>query len=165
MTSLWQKNTVLLSLCFFGLLVYFSETSTRQETDFLKTAPTEHSILLDLSSKTDKVIYDNLLFSSYNCTLLNPKQAQCTQFKAHGEVISSNGAVELYNYKARNGQTFKIFKLTNGEAHIEFKVTSSKTLYRYSFSSVGQIPKFTEEKGLFTTWAVEWDMSSLNYIL
>lgn len=165
MISQWKNKTTIVSLCCFSILAYFNETSV--EKNFLKktASPTEHSILLDLSSKTDKVIYDNLLFSNYNCALLNPKQAQCTQFKPRGEIISSNGAVELYNHNSGNGRTFKIFKLTTGEAQIELKTAASEILYRYSFSSVDQIPQFAENKGLFTTGNVEWDMSSLDHLL
>ncbi len=127
---------------------------------------TKHSILLDLTLKTDKVIYDNLVFSSYNCTLINPKQAQCTQYQSSSEVISSNGeAIEVYNFESSSGEAFKIYELQNGVAHIEFTIDSSDTVYRYSFTSVNRIPDFTKNKGLFTTGPVEWDMTSLGQTL
>lgn len=160
-----QKSKIFLSLLFCFCLVYFSELSNSKQSLSPPSFPTEHSILLNLSSKTDRIIYDNLIFSNYACSLLNPKQAQCVQFKPQGNIISSDGAVELYKHKTRDGQTLKIFKLANGEAHIEFKVKSSQTLYRYSFSSIDQISHFTREKGLFPSDPAEWDMSSLEYIL
>ncbi|MGH1467507.1 MAG: hypothetical protein ACRBBP_01320 [Bdellovibrionales bacterium] len=161
-----KKKLVLLSASFFSVLVYFSEYSGTQAPLNSPQTPTEHNILLDLSSETDKVIYDNLIYSNYNCSLLNPKQAQCTQFTTEGEVIASNGtAVELYKYKSNSGQALKIYQLANGEAHIEFRVKSTETLYRYSFTSLDQIPLFAGEKGLFITGSVEWDISSLDHIL
>ncbi len=160
-----KKKLVLLSASFFSVLVYFSEYSSTQLPLEPTQATTEHNILLDLSSKTDKVIYDNLIYSSYNCSLLNPKQALCTQFTTDSEIISSNGAIELYKYKSNTGQALKIFQLANGEAHIEFRVKSTETLYRYSFTSLDQIPLFATEKGLFITDSVEWDISSLDNIL
>lgn len=149
----------------FSYLVYLSE-NTRTQILLDKNLSTMHNILLDLTSKTDQVIYDNLVFSSYDCTHLNPKQVQCKQFQVSSRVISSDGnALELYNYQSQNGEEFKIYQLSNGEAHIEFTSSSSETLYRYSFTSVDQISLFTNEKGLFKTGSVEWDMTSLGQTL
>ena len=150
---------------FFSYLVYLNENTSTQ-VPLKGSISTEHNILLDLTSKTDKVIYDNLIYSNYDCSLLNPKQAQCKQFQISNEVISSDGqALELYKFKAQNGEAFKVYQLSNGEAHIEFTLSSSKTLYRYSFTSIEQIPLFTREKGLFKTGPVEWDMTSLGQTL
>lgn len=152
-------------MVFFSYLVYLSEkTSTQLPLE--KQISTEHNILLDITSKTDKVIYDNLIFSNYDCSLLNPKQAQCRQYQVSSEVISSDGnAIELYQFRDSKGQAFRVYQLSNGEAHIEFKLSSSDTLYRYSFTSIEQIPLFTRKKGIFKTGPVEWDMTSLDQTL
>jgi hypothetical protein len=162
-----KKTLILISLFSFSLLYILSESSSPKNLlNETSTAPTEHNILLDLAHKDDRLIFDNLVYSNYNCTMINPKQAVCSQFQPAASTLMTRGAQELYKYSTSNGdQEFKIVRLSNGEAHIEFKLDSSKTLYRYSFSSVEQIPLFAAKKGLFTTGKVEWDISSLEHLL
>ncbi len=160
-----QKKLFLLSFSFFSFFVFLSEYSSTQVSVGTIANPTKHNILLDLSSKTDKIIYNNLIYSNYSCFLLNPKQAQCTQFRKEGNIISLNDVVELYKYTSNNGQAFRVYQHSNGETDIEFRIKSSSTRYRYSFTSINQIPLFTQKKGLFITGTIEWDISSLNYIL
>jgi hypothetical protein len=128
----------------------------------------EHNIILDLSSSTDKVIYDNLVFSSYFCTKLNPRQARCSQFKEqHKEIISSLGKTnELYSYTSQDGQAMRVYETLNGAAHFEFKESEQGVLHRYTFTSVEKASVFaSQNKDLFKTENYDWDISYLDYIL
>ncbi len=160
-----RKKLFLLFFSFFSILLYLDEYLTTPLPVDTITNPTKHNILLNLSSKIDKVIYNNLIYSNYNCFLLNPRQAQCTQFRKDESTIPSNDLVELYKHTFSNGQAFRIYQHSNGETNIEFRIKSSNTRYRYSFTSINQIPLFTKKKGLFVTDTIEWDISSLNHIL
>lgn len=128
----------------------------------------EHNIILDLSSKIDKVIYDNLIFSSYYCTKLNPKQAHCSQFRSQEkEVISSLRTTnELYSYRSQDGQALRVYETKNGAAHFEFKESEKGVLHRYTFTSVKKASDFaSQNKKLFKTENFDWDIRHLDYIL
>ena len=157
---------LILSLCLGLSLVFLSENSDEVLNNLAKTQNVEHTILLDLTSKADKIIYDNLVYSNYFCSTLNPKQVQCTQFKANEPLVSTAQEKELYQYTSNTGKALRVYQTKNGVAHLELKDHDQSTLHRYSFTSVEKVFSFTSQhKGLFRTDESEWDVSSLDYIL
>lgn len=168
-----KKAFLLTSFCLGIALVFLSEkgavlgeklnveTST-EEIDL------EHNIILDLKSKTDKVIYDNLVYSSYFCTKLNPGQAKCSQFKEQQKqtLASLKTSNELYSYTSKDGQAMRVYETKNGAAHLEFQESDQGTVHRYTFTSVEKASDFaSQNKELFRTENFDWDVSHLDYIL
>ena len=150
------------------IIIATPQNNSQANTKGKNSIEVEHNIILDLSSKTDRVIYDNLVFSSYYCTKLNPKQARCSQFKEQKkEVISSLKTTnELYSYKSQDGQALRVYETKNGIAHFEFKESEQGVLHRYTFTSVEKASDFaSQNKELFKTENYDWDISYLDYIL
>jgi len=168
-----KKTFLLVSFCLGAALILLSEKSADfpQINTLQKTAEkidVEHNIILDLKSKTDRVIYDNLIFSSYYCVKLNPKQARCSQFKASEKqiVASTKSIQELYSYTSEEGQALRVYETKNGAAHLEFKESGQGVLHRYTFTSVEKASDFaSQNKDLFETENFSWDISYLDYIL
>jgi len=128
----------------------------------------EHNIILDLKSTNDRVIYDNLIYSSYFCTKLNLFQAKCSQFKEDEKLVSTGlpSAQELYSYSSKNGRALRVYETQNGAAHLEFQENHEAVLHRYTFTSVEKASDFaTQNKDLFKTENFNWDISYLDYIL
>ena len=126
----------------------------------------EHNIILDLSSSLDQVIYKSLVFSSYFCTSLNPKQAKCSQFKTEEDVATRFKSDEIYSYESESGKALKIYQTKEGIAHLELQENKDATLYRYTFTSVEKASDFaTKNEKFFKTENFNWDVSYLDYIL
>jgi len=168
------KNFFIFSSLALGLtLIFLSEKGAVLSSDARTSAASdkievEHNIILDLNSNNDKIIYDNLIFSSYYCTKLNPKQARCSQFREQEKkVISSlKTANELYSYTSQDGQALRVYSTKNGAAHFEFKESEQGILHRYTFTSVEKASNFaSQNKNLFKTENYDWDISYLDYIL
>jgi len=149
-----KKTFLALSFCLSVALIFLSEKGavpTKVIPATVEKIDIEHNIILDLKSKTDRVIYDNL-----------------SQFKAQEKqtVTSAKTIHELYTYTSNEGQALRVYETKNGAAHLEFKESDRSVLHRYTFTSVEKASNFaSQNKDLFETENFSWDVSYLDYIL
>ena len=133
-----------------SVLVYdvnFKSGSGINDEGKLKSAPSEHSIILNLNHKSDLKLFQTLSITNYTCKSIFLNLMNCSlSFKDElqsTKYLNFRNEHPLLSYTSKTGKNFKVFKLKDGSAHLEV-LNTNKMKVVYSFTSTKNLLKFYE---------------------
>ena len=119
--------------------------SNKERKKPLKAA--EHSIILNLSHKSDVKLYQTLALTNYTCKELFIDLINCSlSFKDTLQTTKYpdfENKYPLLSYTSKTGKNFKVFKLKDGSTHLEV-LDTNKIKIVYSFTSTKSLLNFSK---------------------